>query len=51
VLAIAENPHHTGSKLGLVRVAHEGDCHLRADLHGHILKVAGDMAVHGSKAA
>jgi hypothetical protein len=43
VLAIAENPHHTGSKLGLVRIAHEGGCHLRAELSGPLLRVTGVM--------
>jgi hypothetical protein len=43
MLAIAENPGQTGSKLGLVRIAYEGHCSLVAEVRGHVLRVKGGM--------
>jgi anti-sigma regulatory factor (Ser/Thr protein kinase) len=45
MLAIAESPAQTGSKLGLVRIAYEGHCSLVAEVKGHTLRVKGGMAM------
>ena len=45
MLTIAEDPAASGSKLGLVRIAYEGNCTLTADLKGHVLRVKGAMTM------
>jgi hypothetical protein len=43
MLKIAEDPVGAGSKLGLIRIAYEGDCGLEAELAGRTLRVRGGM--------
>jgi hypothetical protein len=44
LLEIAASPGADGSRLGLVRVAYEAGCTLRAEIEGNVLRVTADVA-------
>jgi hypothetical protein len=44
LLEIAASPGADGSRLGLVRVAYEAGCTLRAEIDGNVLRVTADVA-------